>query len=118
MSILFAQGPYTLSFDLSQFEFSVENGFDRVKGMEMSATTDTGAPELPVKSLNFILPNGTRVQNIEILSLTLIPVQGTYNIYPTQPPFPLTYPPEPPPWVPPDSLIYSTDALYPDSIPI
>ncbi|MEO0190713.1 MAG: C25 family cysteine peptidase, partial [candidate division WOR-3 bacterium] len=118
MNILFAQGPYTLTFDLSQFEFSVENGFDRVKGMEMSATTDTGAPELPVKTLNFILPNGTKVQNIEILSLTLIPVQGTYNIYPTQPPFPLTYPPEPPPWVPPDSLIYSTDALYPDSIPI
>ncbi|MEO0166814.1 MAG: C25 family cysteine peptidase, partial [candidate division WOR-3 bacterium] len=118
MSILFAQGPYTLTFDLSQFEFSVENGFDRVEGMEMSATTDTGAPELPVKTLNFILPNGTKVQNIEILSLTLIPVQGTYNIYPTQPPFPLTYPPEPPPWVPPDSLIYSTDALYPDSIPI
>jgi len=40
LSILFAQGPYTLSFDLSQFEFSIENGYDRVRGIEMSATTD------------------------------------------------------------------------------
>ncbi len=49
MSLVFAQGPYTLSFDLSQFEFSVENGYDRVKGIEMSATTDTRATALPNK---------------------------------------------------------------------
>jgi M6 family metalloprotease-like protein len=41
LSILFAQGPYTLSFNPSQFEFSVENGYDRVKGLEMSAITDS-----------------------------------------------------------------------------
>ncbi|MEO0137862.1 MAG: T9SS type A sorting domain-containing protein [candidate division WOR-3 bacterium] len=114
MSVVFAQGPYTLSFDLSQFEFSVENDFDRVRGIEMSATTDTGAPELPVKTLNFILPNGTRVQNIEILSLSLTPISGAYNIYPAQPLVPMPFPPYP--WVPPDSIIYSQNTLYPDSI--
>ena len=50
MSILFAQGPYTLSFNPSQFEFIVENGYDRVKGLEMSAITNTGAPKLQFKS--------------------------------------------------------------------
>jgi len=115
-SFLLAQGPYTLSYNLSQFEFSVENGYDRVKGIEMSALTDTGAPELPVKSLNFILSNGTKVQNVEILSLSLMPVAGTYNIYPTQPQVPMSAPP--PPWVEPDSLIYSKDELYPDSMSI
>ncbi|MEO0190250.1 MAG: C25 family cysteine peptidase [candidate division WOR-3 bacterium] len=118
MSILFAQGPYTLSFDLSQFEFSVENGFDRVRGIEMSATTDTGAPELPVKYLNFIIPNGNRVQNIEIINLSIAPISGTYNIYPRQPPIPLSIHEPPPPWVPPDSAVYSYDAPFPDSIPI
>lgn len=118
LSILFAQGPYTLSFDPSQFEFSVENGFDRVRGIEMSATTDTGAPELPVKSLNFIIPNGSKVQNIEIVSFSLTPVAGTYNIYPAQPPIPLGIHHPPPAWVPPDTIIYSKDALYPDSTPI
>jgi hypothetical protein len=115
-SFLLAQGPYTLSYNLSQFEFSVESGYDRVKGIEMTAVTDTGAPELPVKYLNFILPNATKVQNVEILSLSLVPVSGTYNIYPTQPRVPLSAPP--PPWVEPDSLIYSKDEFYPDSIPI
>jgi len=61
LSIVWAQGPYTISFDLSQFEFSVEGEYDRVKGIEMCAITNTGAPELPVKSLNFILPNGNVV---------------------------------------------------------
>jgi hypothetical protein len=116
LSFVSAQGPYTLSFNLSQFEFTVENGYDRVKGIEMSALTDIGAPELPVKSLNFILSNGAKVQNIEILSLSLVPVAGTYNIYPSQPQVPMTAPP--PPWVGPDSLIYSKDELYPDSMPI
>jgi hypothetical protein len=116
LSLAMAQGPYTLSYNLSQFEFTVENGYDRIKGTEMSAITDTGAPELPIKSLNFILPNGTKVQNVEILSLSLVPVPGTYNIYPTQPQVPMSAPR--PPWVEPDSLIYSKDELYPDSIPI
>jgi hypothetical protein len=79
-------GPYNLSFNLSQFNFTIENGYDRIRGIDMLSTTDTGAPELPVKSLNFIHPNGTRVKDIEILSLSLIPVEGTYNIYPAQPP--------------------------------
>ncbi|MEO0162414.1 MAG: C25 family cysteine peptidase [candidate division WOR-3 bacterium] len=118
LSILFAQGPYTLSFDLSQFEFSVESGFNRVRGIEMSATTDTGAPELPLKLLNFIVPNGNRVQNIEILSLTVVPVTGTYNIYPVQLEIPLSIYAPPPPSVPPDTSIYNRDALYPDSIPV
>ncbi|MGQ9534996.1 MAG: C25 family cysteine peptidase [bacterium] len=82
----------------------------------MSATTNTGAPELPRNSLNFILPNGTKVQNIEILSLTLFPLSGTYNIYPAQPTVPMTAPP--PAWVPPDSSIYSQNVLYPDSTPV
>jgi len=116
LSLAMAQGPYTLSYNLSQFEFSFENGYDRIKGTEMSAITDTGAPELPIKSLNFILPNGTKVQNVEILSLSLVPVAGTYNIYPTQPQVPMSAPR--PPWVEPDSLIYSKDELYPDSMPI
>jgi len=119
LSFVSAQGPYTLSFNLSQFEFSVENGYDRVKGMEMVRITDTGAPELPCKSLNFILPNGIGIQDIVILSLTLVPLEGTYNIYPSQPPHPITLDPtEPPPFVPPDSEIYSVNALYPDSVPI
>ncbi len=116
--MLFAQSPYTLPFDLSQFEFSVENGFDRVNGIDMSATTDTGAPELPVKYLNFIIPNGNRVLNIEIINLSVAPLTGTYNIYPAQPPIPLSIHEAPPPWVPPDSSVYSQDALYPDSTPI
>ena len=116
LSLTMAQGPYTLSYNLSQFEFSVENSYDRVKGLEMATTTDTGAPELPVKSLNFILPNGKRVENIEVISINLVPLSRTYNIYPVQPPRALSDPP--PPWVPPDSFIYSLDALYPDSMPI
>jgi hypothetical protein len=35
LSILFAQGPYALSFNPSQFELSVEDGLDRAKGIEM-----------------------------------------------------------------------------------
>jgi len=119
LSIVFAQGPYTLSFNLSQFEFSVENAYDRVKGIEMSVVTDTGAPELPVKSLNFILPNGKKVQGIEVLSLSLVPLSGTYNIYPTQPPRPFGLDSAPYiPFVPPDTAIYYLNALYPDSTPI
>ncbi len=115
-SLGIAQGPYTLSYNLSQFKFSVENGYNRVKGLEMATTTDIGTPELPVKSLNFILPNGQRVENIEVISINLVPLSGIFDIYPTQPPVPLPEPP--PPWVPPDSFIYSQDAIYPDSMPI
>ncbi|MCK4234463.1 T9SS type A sorting domain-containing protein [candidate division WOR-3 bacterium] len=116
LSFISAQGKYTISNNLSQFKFSSAKGYDRVKGIEMSAITDPGVPELPVKSLNFILPNGKRAKNVEVISIDLIPLSGTYNIYPTQPSVPMSAPP--PPWVPQNPKIYSKDELYPNSVPI
>ncbi|MCX7995513.1 MAG: YCF48-related protein [candidate division WOR-3 bacterium] len=49
LSVLLAQGPYTLSFDRSQFEFSVKNGYDRVREIEMPAIAEPVTSEVPIE---------------------------------------------------------------------
>ncbi len=58
LSILYAQGPYTLSFNLSQFEFTVENGYDRVNGRKMSEEYLLDLPLCPRTTQEDISPFG------------------------------------------------------------
>lgn len=107
-------GTYTLSYYESQFTFEVDNGFDRIKAEGLSPIGEAGSPELPAQSLVFLIPNGTRVDDIEILSSNLRAYDNTYDIYPLQPQHGFDEPA--PPWVPQNSDIYNEDALYPNNI--
>lgn len=102
-------GGYTVDYSLSQFTFYKDKGFDRIRGFE--PVGKPGAPELPAVYLNYIIPSNTKVESIIVSQSNTNQVYGEYLIYPAQPPH---GPGETLAWVPPDTVIYNSNALFPD----
>jgi hypothetical protein len=104
-------GGYTVDYSPSEFSFYKENGFDRVKAINFALIGEPGTPELPAVYLNYIIPSNTKVESLIVLQSNVNQISGEYLIYPAQPPH---KPGETLPWVPPDTLIYNSNALFPD----
>lgn len=102
-------GGYTVDYSPSQFTFYKDKGFDRIRGFE--PVGQPGAPELPAVHLSYIIPSNTRVDSLIVAQSNISQISGEYLIYPAQPPH---KPGETIPWVPPDTLIYNSNALFPD----
>ncbi len=103
----------SMSFPPEGLTFSQENGYDVVslKGCEFS-TDSIGGPELPARIVSFVIPQDTRVDSVRILYSDSSELPGKYWIYPLQPSLP-TDGSDPPPFVPPDTSIYSSSSPYP-----
>lgn len=66
---------------------------------------------MPAVYLNYIIPPNAKVESIIIAQSNITQIPGEYLIYPAQPPVPIG---ESVPWIPPDTLIYNSDELFPD----
>jgi hypothetical protein len=66
---------------------------------------------LPAVYLNYIIPSNTKVESLIVSQSNVNQISGEYLIYPAQPPH---KPGETIPWVPPDTVIYNSNALFPD----
>lgn len=103
---------YSGSFGVSDLQFSTgERGYDSVRMNSLENIRVVGAPQVPVKLLNFIIPPGMDVDNISIVSNTQI-LSNTYNLIPVQPQIPTSDEWQPGPFVEPDSTYY-TMSVYP-----
>jgi len=77
---------YTLRFKSSDLSFSNLDTFDLINIKGCIPSGQIGTPLLPVKRIEILIPSDKEFSSIQILSKTLIPVQGTKKIYPEQPP--------------------------------
>lgn len=103
---------YSGSFGVSDIQFSIgERGYDSVRMNGLENIKVVGAPQVPVKLLNFIIPPGMDVDNISIVSNTQI-LSNAYNLIPVQPQIPTSDEWQPGPFVEPDSTYY-TMSVYP-----
>ncbi|MEW6557927.1 MAG: C25 family cysteine peptidase [Elusimicrobiota bacterium] len=79
------------------------------------STTKIGEPQLPVKYMKFIIPAGTEIAKIKIISAKKKEIRGEYNIYPAQAPVPFSRP-ELFKFTAPKEEIYSSSQIYPAEI--
>ena len=83
-------------------------------------TREVGAPMLPVRIVNLVIPIGTDVGSIAVDEENSEVMAGSYHIYPVQPPT-LIYPDRSPnndqaqKFVEPNQGIYNSTALYPSN---
>jgi len=108
---LFA-GNYSINFFTNDFQIVTESGYDVVKFAGLGNTEIVGAPQLPIKFINFIIPPGMVVNKIN-LSKNTQEISGQYKIIPVQQPVPSMIGYVPGPFVNPDSLYYGSNELYP-----
>lgn len=105
----------TVSFSKVDLHFSEEKGYDVVKLKGCMYTHEVGAPLLPCKGISVLIPPGAEVVLVEAIDYNREEIPGEYNIYPTQPPQPISYKVESK-FVPPDPKIYQSNSEYPGKL--
>lgn len=104
----------SFSFSFQDLRIVEKDGFQQVElGGETGSGWPAGAPWLPVKEINLLLPEGATVTGVKILAAESA-LPGPYKIAPAQDPVPLS---QPAPLVrtPPDPAIYASAALFPSA---
>ncbi|MBI4722045.1 MAG: hypothetical protein HY769_03460, partial [Candidatus Stahlbacteria bacterium] len=81
----------TENFNLQDFKFDKIDSFDVVKLNGAFFTQKVGTPLLPIKTISVLIPAGAEVLKIEIVNHKSEVIPGKYNIYPAQPPTPISY---------------------------
>uniref|UniRef100_A0A7V1EIL2 T9SS type A sorting domain-containing protein n=1 Tax=candidate division WOR-3 bacterium TaxID=2052148 RepID=A0A7V1EIL2_UNCW3 len=65
---------------------------------------------MPAVYLNYVIPPNAKAESLIVTQFQFIQIPGEYYIYPAQPP---TVIGETVPWVPPDTLVYNSDNIFP-----
>lgn len=89
VSILSAEGIYTLRFNESELTFGKRDGFDIIDVKECIPSGDSGMPLLPKKRIEILIPSNRKFVEVKILNRVLVPLNGNFKLYPAQPPLPL-----------------------------
>lgn len=111
--LLFGQVSHTVNFNPSHFTFGKQDSFDVVRGKGLPMSMKVGAPMLPVKNVNLIIPSGMDVASVTITKKDPQAINGKFRIYPAQPPMVTSLNPRDRKFVPPNSAIYSSHSPYP-----
>jgi len=65
--------------------------YDRISIDGLSYTYEPGYPELPALPVQIIIPAGEEAVNVEVSYTENESVIGSYNVYPRQKPYPISY---------------------------
>lgn len=112
-SMIFADYNGSVITDQTELSFSQVDDYDIISLYECYYAEEEGAPQLPVKILQYVIPIDINVKNIIIDSSEETQISGEYNIYPAQPP---QYWEISQPFVEPDSNIYNSNTPYPGKL--
>lgn len=103
---------YSGSFEMSDLLFSTgEEGYDSVIMNGLESISVVGAPQVPVKFINLIIPPGMDVDNLAIVTNPQT-LSKPYNLIPVQAQIPTSENWQPGPFIEPDDAYY-TMSVYP-----
>jgi len=88
VSLSWANYTGTVTTNPSELTFSTRNGYNVVSFKGRHYTNTVGSPQIPVKTLSFLVPIDQKVSSIVINNTTIQQLSGSYNIYPAQTPIP------------------------------
>lgn len=112
---LIAQVTHTVTFNVSDFSFTKKDSFDVVSGRGLLMSREIGAPTLPFKTINLIVPPGVSVDSAVITNESQEAVSGNFVIYPAQTPIVTSENGKNNEFGSPDPAIYNSPGPYPAS---
>jgi hypothetical protein len=89
--------------------------FEQVTIEGLPSNGHPGAPVLPLQPVRLLLPQGTVLDRVEIVTDPVRPLEGVYRLPPSQRPHVLSRPEERTP-TPPDPKIYGAGGVYPKQV--
>ena len=112
---VFVKAQMNDNFTLNQNDVIIQQnaGYDIISIEGCSYTDEVGKPQLPVFMETFVLPYSSIVTDVQVTTTSRQQIAGNYYIFPTQPPRVLDGS-DPPPFVEPDQVVYSSNTPYPN----
>lgn len=110
---LWSQIQDNFNFDTNMITSTSIENFTKISFNSCDFTQEVGAPELPYKVVQYVIPYDKKVSSISLDSSRYITL-GSYLVYPAQPVYPLDE--EPPAFVEPDSSYYNSNSAYPNQL--
>ena len=114
-TLVFADYNGNVTTNQEKLSFSQMDGYDVISLEKGYLTEEIGAPQLPVKILKYVIPIDMNVSDIFVNSSQHEELNGSYFVYPAQPPRPFDFS-DAPPFVEPNSEIYDSSTPYPDKL--
>ncbi len=76
----------TVTFDPAELSWEILNGYDLPRLSDCDLTREVGAPQLPARSVQVVIPAGLAVDGIEVIDTSSSLLPQRRRIYPAQPP--------------------------------
>ncbi|MCX6841413.1 MAG: C25 family cysteine peptidase [candidate division WOR-3 bacterium] len=105
----------TFTFSPEEVKFTEADGYDVPDLRGYVSTSAPGEPIIPQAIVTFVVPSNATVTNVEVVNSEKTELPGTYDIYPTQTPRPLSVTTQPE-FVGPDPAVYGSSAEYPGKL--
>jgi len=102
-------------FTFAQPTIKTIDGYDRISIDGLSVNFIVGHPEIPILPVKMLIPAGEEAVKVELTFKTEEAIDGSYNIYPHQKPYPLSYDGEIT-FVEPAQEVYSKNEFYPTEL--
>jgi hypothetical protein len=84
-----ASETYSIQFSAADLTVTSQRGFDILSMKECMLDGEPGAPLLPKKRIDILIPPGKKCIKANVISKTIESLPGTFHILPAQPPLPL-----------------------------
>lgn len=81
-----------MNFDRNRLEINERDGMSVVSLERHTSTWEAGAPSLPIAVAQLVVPQGMKVVAVRLDAVETETVPGTFDVYPVQPPRPLSTP--------------------------
>lgn len=109
---LYADFTGTITVNSQSLNFEQKDGYDIIKIGDYGFLSQPGAPLLPSRTFQYIIPLGKKVTGIQVISCTEQIISGTFNIYPCQNAYVTgdTFS-----FTQPDPAIYNSNTFWPSS---
>ena len=106
---------HQLQFSESDLLFEQRGDFDLVSLRGCVRSQRIGSPDLPIRMIHLVLPQGSEVTGVSVVDLERTILPGGYSVLPAQPDV-RTDGSSGGKWVSPDPLVYDSDAPYPSRL--
>ena len=108
---------HTVEFSESDLIFDKVQDFDVIKLQgNRSYLTDFGKPWLPAREFKIALPPGMKATSVRILQTYAEPMEGSYNILPSQKPIEIGQTIKDLEFTEPDRELYARSQVYPEQV--
>ncbi len=115
MTAVFSQVNYHFETTLQSVTVAPKEGYSIINSEGMDGyTSEPGKPQLPYVIKRFVIPENARVSEIVISNLIQQKMEGSYWVYPSQPPMLVNGIQESEDFVFPDTTVYNSDRKYPE----